>query len=201
MDGSLEADGKTPCVVRLQRRRHEGGRRVRPRARRHGRRRDRHARRHRGRPRLRRGAPDRSGRGRRVRRSDTGVDALAVAFGTSHGAYKFAQEPDRRRAQDGPDRGDPPPPARHAPRHARLVERAARARGAGQPVRRRAQARVGRAGEGDPARDPARRPQDQRRHRLAPRRSPARSARCSPSRPRSSTRATTSSPPAPRCRS
>ena len=75
----------------------------------------------------------------------------------------------RRRPQDGPDRGDPPPPARHAPGDARLVERAARARGAGQPVRRQAQAHVGRAGEGDPARDPARRPQDQRRHRLAPR--------------------------------
>ena len=59
---------------------------------------------------------------------ETGIDALAVAFGTSHGAYKFAQEPDRRGAEDGPDRGDPPPPARHAPRHARLVERAARAR-------------------------------------------------------------------------
>ena len=76
----------------------------------------------------------------------------------------------RRGPEDGPDRGDPSPPARDAPRHARLVERAARARRAGQPVRRRAQARVGRAGEGDPARDPPRRPQDQRRHRLPPRR-------------------------------
>ena len=57
-------------VVRLQRRRHEGGRRVRPRARRHGRGRDRHARRGRGRTWLRRGAPDRSGRGRRVRARD-----------------------------------------------------------------------------------------------------------------------------------
>ena len=70
MDGSLEADGKTPGLVRLQRRRDEGGRRVRPRARRDGRGRARHARRDRGRPRLRRGAPDRSGRGRRVRRLD-----------------------------------------------------------------------------------------------------------------------------------
>ena len=43
-----------------------------------------------------------------------------------HGAYKFAAGARRRRPQDGPDRGDPPPPARDAPRHARLVERAAR---------------------------------------------------------------------------
>ena len=43
----------------------------------------------------------------------------------------------RRGAEDGPDRGDPPPPARHAPRHARLLQRPARARRAGQPLRRR----------------------------------------------------------------
>ncbi len=57
-------------LVRLQRRGHEGGRRVRPCPRRHRRGRDRHARRDRGRPRLGRGAPDRSGRGGRVRRAD-----------------------------------------------------------------------------------------------------------------------------------
>ena len=34
----------------------------------------------------------------------TGVDALAVAIGTSHGAYKFTQQADRRSAEDGPDR-------------------------------------------------------------------------------------------------
>ena len=37
----------------------------------------------------------------------TGVDALAVAIGTSHGAYKFTREARRRRARDEPDRGDP----------------------------------------------------------------------------------------------
>ena len=32
----------------------------------------------------------------------TGVDALAIAIGTSHGAYKFSSKPDRRNAEDGP---------------------------------------------------------------------------------------------------
>ena len=31
----------------------------------------------------------------------TGLDALAIAIGTSHGAYKFTQQADRRNAQDG----------------------------------------------------------------------------------------------------
>ena len=34
----------------------------------------------------------------------TGIDALAVAIGTSHGAYKFSQAARRRGARDGPDR-------------------------------------------------------------------------------------------------
>ena len=69
-DGRLARGGRQDAgVVRVQRRGHEGGRRVRPRPRRHGRGRDRHARRDRGRTRLGRGAPDRPGRGRRVRRS------------------------------------------------------------------------------------------------------------------------------------
>ena len=36
--------------------------------------------------------------------ADTGVDALAVAIGTSHGAYKFTRKPDGRSAGDGADR-------------------------------------------------------------------------------------------------
>ena len=38
-------------------------------------------------------ASDRPRRGGAVR-GDTGVDALAVAIGTSHGAYKFSHQPD-----------------------------------------------------------------------------------------------------------
>jgi fructose-bisphosphate aldolase, class II len=41
------------------------------------------------------------------------VDALAVAIGTSHGAYKFTKQAHRRSAEDGRHRGDPPPPAQH----------------------------------------------------------------------------------------
>ncbi len=58
--------------------------------------------------------------------AQTGVDALAVAIGTSHGAYKFTAKPDRRRARDAPDRGDPPEAAGHAHGHARLLQRPAR---------------------------------------------------------------------------
>ena len=93
MDGSLEADGKTPAsfdynvavtkeVVAYA---HARGATVEGEL---G-----NARRDRGRAWLRRSAPHGSGRGRRVR-WPTGIDALAVAIGTSHGAYKFAQAPD-----------------------------------------------------------------------------------------------------------
>ena len=58
----------------------------------------------------------------------TGIDALAVAIGTSHGAYKFAQAPDGEVLKMERDRGDPRAPARDAPRDARLLERAAGAR-------------------------------------------------------------------------
>jgi hypothetical protein len=43
----------------------------------------------------------------------TGVDALAVAIGTSHGAYKFTRASRRRGAGHGPHRGDPPPTAQY----------------------------------------------------------------------------------------
>ena len=39
-------------------------------------------------------AADQSRRGRQIRASETEVDALAIAMGTSHGAYKFTRKPD-----------------------------------------------------------------------------------------------------------
>ena len=55
----------------------------------------------------------------------TQLDALAIAIGTSHGAYKFTAQADRRHPRDRPHQGDPPPHPEHAPGDARLVERAA----------------------------------------------------------------------------
>ncbi len=66
----------------------------------------------------------------------TGVDALAIAMGTSHGAYKFSRKPDGDDPRHERDRGDPPPAAEHAPRHARLVLGAAGPPGHHQPLRR-----------------------------------------------------------------
>ena len=121
----------------------------------------------------------------------TKVDALAVAIGTSHGAYKFTRKPtgevlamDRiieihKRLPNMP----------HG--HARVVERAAGLAGPDQQVRRQDEADLGRAGRGDPARHQERRPQDQRRHRQPHGDDRRRSARCSGKRPKSSTRATT----------
>ena len=95
----------------------------------------------------------------------TGIDALAVAIGTSHGAYKFSRKPDGKvlamnliqeiheKLPDNP------------PRHARLVVGAEGAHRHHQPVRRRDPPDLGRPGRGDSARHPPRRPQDQRRHR------------------------------------
>ena len=82
--------------------------------------------------------------------ADTGCDALAVAIGTSHGAYKFTRKPDGRCAEDGPDRGDPPPAAEHAPGDARLQQRAARTGRPHQQVRRQDEGKLRRAGRGNP---------------------------------------------------
>ena len=101
--------------------------------------------------------------------AQTGVDALAVAIGTSHGAYKFTEKPDGRRPRDAPDRGDPHQAAGNAHGHARLLERPARARRPDQRRRRQARGDLRRAGRGDPAGHPPRRPQGQRRHRRPPR--------------------------------
>ncbi len=95
-DGRLADAGRQDGLeLRIQREGHARSRRDRPRQGRHGRGRDRQSGRHRGRPRRRRhgpGAPHRPGPGRRSS-CRTGVDALAVAIGTSHGAYKFSQKP------------------------------------------------------------------------------------------------------------
>ena len=96
----------------------------------------------------------------------TGVDALAIACGTSHGAYKFIAPARRRDPGDGGDRGDPPAAAGDASGDARVVERAAGAAGHHQPERRRDAADLRGAGRGDRARHPARGPQGQHRHRL-----------------------------------
>ncbi len=66
------------------------------------------------------------GPGRRLRAARTEVDALAIAMGTSHGAYKFTPQAGRRRPGHERDRGNPPPPAQHPPGDARLVHRCRR---------------------------------------------------------------------------
>jgi ketose-bisphosphate aldolase len=95
----------------------------------------------------------------------TGVDALAIAMGTSHGAYKFTRKPDGDVLAMNVIEEDPPPPAQHPPGDARLVQRSAGPAGHHQPVRRRDAPDLGRAGRRDPARHQARRAQDQCRHR------------------------------------
>ena len=95
----------------------------------------------------------------------TKVDALAIAMGTSHGAYKFTAQARRRDPRHERHRGNPPPAAEHAPGDARLLVGAAGPAGHHQPVRRQDAPDLGRAGGGDPARHQARRAQDQHRHR------------------------------------
>ena len=95
----------------------------------------------------------------------TGVDALAIAIGTSHGAYKFSRQPtgdilaiDRIAAIHQRD-------PRHPPGDARQLQRAAGMAGRDPPVRRRHPRNLRRAGRRDRARHPPRRAQDQHRHR------------------------------------
>ena len=78
--------------------------------------------------------------------AETKVDALAVAMGTSHGAYKFIAQAGRRRAGHERDRGDPPAAAQHASRDARLLLGARGPAGDHQPLRRQDAADLGRAG-------------------------------------------------------
>ena len=74
---------------------------------------------------------------------ETKVDALAIAMGTSHGAYKFTRKPDGDDPRHERDRGNPPQAAEHASRDARLVLGAAGPAGHHQPVRRQDAARPG----------------------------------------------------------
>jgi fructose-bisphosphate aldolase class II len=60
---------------------------------------------------------------------ETKVDALAIAMGTSHGAYKFSAQAGRQGAGDERDRGNPPQDAERASGDARLVLGAAGAAG------------------------------------------------------------------------
>jgi fructose-bisphosphate aldolase class II len=100
--------------------------------------------------------------------AETGVDALAVAIGTSHGAYKFTRKPDGAvLSMDTIKKIHAKLPNTHLVMHgSSSVPRGAA--GPGQQVRRQAEAHLGRAGRGDPARHQARRAQDQRRHRQPP---------------------------------
>ena len=99
----------------------------------------------------------------------TGIDALAVAIGTSHGAYKFPRRPDGQilamHLIEEIHRRLP----RYAPGDARILVGAGEPDRAHQRGRRPDGAGVRRARRGDPARDPPRRAQGQRRHRRAPR--------------------------------
>ena len=98
----------------------------------------------------------------------TGVDALAIAIGTSHGAYKFSSKPTGETLKmAAPDR-DPQQAAERPPGDARFFERPQGSAGHHQSVRRQAEAHVGRAGGRDPARHPQRRAQDQRGYRQPP---------------------------------
>ena len=96
----------------------------------------------------------------------TKVDALAIAMGTSHGAYKFSRKPDGDILAMKRGRGNPSPAAQYASGDARLVLGAAAAAGHVQRVRRRDAADLGRAGRGNRPRHQARRPQGQYRYRL-----------------------------------
>ena len=82
--------------------------------------------------------------------AETGCDALAVAIGTSHGAYKFTREPDGEVLAMERIREIHKATAELPPRHARLVVGSAGAPGHHQPVRRRDQADLGRPRQGDP---------------------------------------------------
>ena len=121
----------------------------------------------------------------------TGVDALAVAIGTSHGAYKFTRKPD----------GEVLAMDRIVAIHKKLPNCHLVMHGSSsvpqdlqdelRQVRRQDEADLGRAGRGDSARDQARRAEDQRRYRLPHRDHGRDSQGADRQRPTSSTRATT----------
>jgi fructose-bisphosphate aldolase class II len=96
MDGSLKPDGKTPATFEENVEVTKQGCRLRARARHLGRRRNRRSGRHRRRPRRgRKGLDHVTDPDQAVEFAElTGVDSLAIAIGTSHGAYKFTKKPD-----------------------------------------------------------------------------------------------------------
>ena len=95
----------------------------------------------------------------------TGVDALAIAIGTSHGAYKFTKKPDGSVLKmDVLIAIHKRLPHTHLVMHGCSLS-AQGAAGHRQPVRRQAEADLGRAGRGDSAGHPQRRAQGQCRHR------------------------------------
>ena len=98
----------------------------------------------------------------------TQLDALAIAIGTSHGAYKFSRKPTGDILAIDRIKEDPPPHPEHAPGDARQLQRAAGPAGQDPPVRRRHEGNLRRAGRGDPGSHQVRRAQDQHRHRRAP---------------------------------
>ena len=106
---------------------------------------------------------------------ETQLDALAIAIGTSHGAYKFTRKPT----------GDILAIDRIKEIHKRIPNTHLVMHGSSsvpqdllatiREIRRRHEGNLRRAGRGDPGRHQARRAQDQHRHRH-----PARDDRCDP---------------------
>ena len=123
----------------------------------------------------------------------TGVDALAVAIGTSHGAYKFTAKPDGDvLAMHLIEEIHQKLPETHMVMHG-SSSRPAGARRPDQRRGRQARGDLRRAGRGDPAGHPPRRAQGQRRHRRPPRDHRRRCAKRSTRTRPSSTRARSSS--------
>jgi fructose-bisphosphate aldolase class II len=101
--------------------------------------------------------------------ADTGLDALAVAIGTSHGAYKFKKKPTGDVLKmDLIDEIHRRLPNTHLVMHGSSSSVPQGAGGHHQPVRRQASRNLRRAGRADPGRHQARRAQDQRGHRQPP---------------------------------
>ena len=95
----------------------------------------------------------------------TKVDALAIAMGTSHGAYKFTRKPDGAILAMNGDRGNPPQAAQYASGDAWFIVGAAGIAGHHQRQRRQDEADLGRAGGRDLAWHQEWGSEDQHRHR------------------------------------
>ena len=98
----------------------------------------------------------------------TQLDALAIAIGTSHGAYKFTRKPTGDiLAIDRIKEINKRIPNTHLVMHGSL-QRAAGSAGHHPPVRRQHEGNLRRAGRGNPGSHQVRRAQDQHRHRHPP---------------------------------